>query len=290
VNRIIWHGTPYNTFGSDTVSFYATVHVGKAGALSGHLASFNEYLTEVSRYMDKGEVYSDVAVYLPLEDSWIAGELPKEKQLPWAWGEYEFRYQVVPEEIRGYQPLWINGKFLSEGKGYVAENNGLVVGDCRFSSLYVDAVYLDYEVLKTMVELAEEGLPVCLKQKPEEAGYFQHVEFEPLATRLVGLSSPDWTGMNTSKPLVEGDDLPFFWCRKADHKYYLFFAHPVAREFRYPVKYGQADTDRVEIRNVRINLEKKSIDIRLEFDPYESLLLEIGSKGKYRFINLPSFR
>ena len=115
INQIIWHGFPYNTIGSDTVSFYATVHVGRAGALSTHLLSFNNYMAQVSDYMRKGAVYSDVAIYLPLEDAWIAGELPKEKQLPWAWGEYEFRYQVVPEDIRGYQPLWINGTYLKEG-------------------------------------------------------------------------------------------------------------------------------------------------------------------------------
>jgi len=31
--------------------------------------------------MKKGVTHSDVAVYMPTEDSWIAGELPVEKQL-----------------------------------------------------------------------------------------------------------------------------------------------------------------------------------------------------------------
>jgi hypothetical protein len=303
INQVIWHGTPYNTIGSDTVSFYATVHVGKAGALSQHLLSFNNYLTDVSEYMRKGDAFSDVAIYLPLEDSWIAGEMPKEKQLPWAWGEYEFRYQVVPEEIRGYQPLWINGEFLKEGKGFKAEGNNqkddkgkkkpgmtLAIGNCNFKSLYVDARYLDYEVLKTMVGLAETGFPICLKNRPEEAGYFQHPDFDGLATRLVELSSPDWSKVEPAKPLIEGDDLPYFWCRKEKEKYYVFFAHPVAREFRYPVKYGQADTNQVETRSIKVNLEGKSIDIKLAFNPYESLLMVIGSNGVYRFISLPSIK
>lgn len=299
VNQIVWHGTPYNTIGSDTVSFYATVHVGKAGSLSAHLPSFNNYLSVVSDYMRKGKIYSDVAIYLPLEDSWIAGEMPIEKQLPWAWGEYEFRYRVVPEEIRGYQPLWINEQYLKEGKRQKAkgiskeiskkgEGRRLKVGDCSFGSLYVDAKYLDFEVMKAITELAEDGLPVCLKQKPEEAGYYQHSEFEELAARLTELSSPDWSGIYPAKPLIEGDDLPFFWCRKEDGKYNIFFAHPVAREFRYPVKYGQADTDQTESRRVKINIEGKSIGIELAFKPYESLLIEMKSNGKYRFISLPS--
>lgn len=288
INQIIWHGTPYNTIGSDTVSFYATVHVGKAGALSKHLPSFNQYLTTVSDYMRKGAVYSDVAIYLPLEDSWIAGEMPKKKQLPWAWGEYEFRYRVVPEEIRGYQPLWINGEFLKQGIGQKEDGKRIRVGDCSFRSLYVDAKYLDYEVLNSMTELAESGFPVCLKQKPEEAGYLKHIDFDKLASRLVELSSPDWSTLINTKPLIEGADLPYFWCRKEHNRYLIFFAHPVAKEFKYPVVYGQADTPEIIKRKVTINLERKSVDINLTFRPYESLLLEIGSNGKYRFIDLPS--
>jgi hypothetical protein len=296
INQVIWHGTPYNTIGSDTVSFYATVHVGKSGALSGHLKSFNNYLTAVSDCMRKGDVFSDVAIYLPLEDSWIAGEMPVEKQLPWAWGEYEFRYQVVPEEIRGYQPLWINGEFLKKGAGLLSQGVGMEkgsimkVGKCIFKSLYVDAKYLDYEVLKTMTELAEGGFPVCLKQKPAEAGYFQHNDFEDLATRLTALSSTDWAKVAPSEPLIEGNDLPFFWCRKEKNKHYIFFAHPVAKEFRYPVRYGQADTKETLNKNITINLEGKKIDVNLLFKPYKSLLLEIGRNGKYRFISLPEIQ
>jgi hypothetical protein len=302
VNQVIWHGTPYNTNGSDSVSFYATVHVGRAGALSGHLPAFNRYLSTVSDYMRRGDPYSDVAVYLPLEDAWIAGEMPKEKQLPWAWGEYEFRYRVVPEEIRGYQPLWVNGTFLSEGSRRKAQGSGkdegdgkdqggrLQIGECNFRSLYVDAKSLDFEVLKTMVELAEKKFPICLKQKPEEAGYMKHVDFEKLASRLVELSSPDWSGKMLTEPLVEGGDLPYFWCRKEGRKYYIFFAHPVAREFKYPVRYGQADTEQTLTRRITVHVDGKGVPVSLAFRPYESLLLEVGPDGNYRFIDLPDFR
>jgi len=69
LNEVIWHGTPYNPKGSDSISFYATVHVGKAGALSAELPAFNRYLETVSDYMRKGKPYSDVAIYLPAEDA-----------------------------------------------------------------------------------------------------------------------------------------------------------------------------------------------------------------------------
>jgi hypothetical protein len=200
---------------------------------------------------------------------------------------------VVPEEISGYQPLWINGEFLKKGLKVKAQgtskdgNISLKVGDCNFKSLYVDAKYLDYEVLKTMTELAEAGFPVCLKRKPEEAGYFKHTDYEDLASRLVAHSSSKWSKTVQAKPLVSGDDLPYFWCRKDGDKYYIFFAHPVAKEFRYPVKYGQADTAETLNRTVTINIDGKNVEIQLAFKPYESLLLEVGSDGKYRPVTLP---
>jgi len=294
VNQIIWHGAPFNPVGSDSISFYATVHVGKAGALSPHLPSFNKYLSVVSDYMRRGETYSDVAIYLPLEDAWIAGEMPKEKQLPWAWGEYEFRYQIVPEEIRGYQPLWINGTFLKQGSLIKAQgatkNTRLKVGNCSFSSLFVDAKYLDYDVLKTLVALAEAKFLICLKQKPTEAGYMKHVDYQELATRLVALCPKDWSAITASSPLVQGNDLPYFWCRREPDKFYLFFANPIAKTFKYPVKYGQADTHETMEREVTINIPGKSININLLFKPDESLMLEINPNGKYQLIDLPEIK
>ena len=41
-------------------------------------------------------------------------------------------------------------------------------------------------------------------------------------------------------PLVAGDDLPPFWARRTAESLYLFFAHPKARELRYPMRYGQS--------------------------------------------------
>ena len=64
----------------------------------------------------------------------------------------------------------------------------------------------------------------------------------------------------------------------------------MAKEFRYPVRYGQADTKETLNKNITINLEGKKIDVNLLFKPYKSLLLEIGRNGKYRFISLPEIQ
>jgi hypothetical protein len=285
LNQVIWHGTPFNPAGSDSISFYATVHAGPGGSLTPDIPELNRYLESVSKQMRRGRVYSDVAVYLPIEDAWIAGELPKEKQLPWAWGEYELRYLEVPEELRGYQPLWINGRFLEDGRPRTADGRRrLEVGDCSFSALYVDVKYLDLSVLKTMTELAEAGFTVFLKQVPEEAGHVRHAEFARLAERLKELSHVSWPPANLAPPLVEGDDLPYFWAREDGGKYLIFFAHPVAREFVYPVRYGQSETRETLSRKIRINLPGRSVEYELIFRPGESILIEVGKGGKIRGI------
>jgi hypothetical protein len=291
LNQVIWHGMPFNTKGSDSISFYATVHVGKAGALSKEIPAFNQYLETVSEYMRKGKPWSDVAIYLPIEDAWIAGEMPKEKQLPWAWGEYELRYLQVPEEIRGWQPVWINGEFLKDGRPQTADGGQRSavwsVGTCHFSALYIDSKYLDYEALTTMVSLAEDGMKVCLKQVPEEAGYVKHPEFADLVNRLKELSSPDWQLVAPGRPLVEGPDMPWFWARQDGKELYIFFAHPVAKEFKYPVKYGQADTEETLTKKISINFSGKTVPVELVFKPYQSLLLRVSGSGTVRFLDVP---
>jgi len=145
VNRHIWHGTPFNPTGVDTISFYASVHVGTQGNLSEEIPAFNNYLTRVSEFMDFGRPYSDVAVYLPLEDSWVAGELPEELQMPWSWGAYELRYEYFDDALQGYHPLWINADFLSKVE---VENGRIQLNDLIFEMLYLDVHYLDMETLE----------------------------------------------------------------------------------------------------------------------------------------------
>ena len=160
VNQIIWHGMPFNPVGIDTIMFYASVHVGRKGNLAKDIPAFNSYMTKVCRYMKQGVTFSDVAVYLPVEDSWETGMMKTpDPQQPWAWGEYEMRRTVPPEELRGFNPVWISGNFLRNAS---VKNNKLVCGDESFSVLYIDVSYIDLDALKTIVRFAgkeAEGLP-----------------------------------------------------------------------------------------------------------------------------------
>jgi len=278
VNQIIWHGKPFNRRGRDDVSFYASVHVGPTGRLAHELPAFNRYLAEVSSAMKRGRTYADVAVYLPQEDAWIAGVYPEELQLPWAWGAYELRYVRPPEEVRGHHPLWINGRFLAEGR---LDGRVLTVGDARFTSLYVDVEYLDREALETILRLAEGGFPICLKRNPKEPGRRKSKAYGETVAKLRRLPnvSSEFERTAVQPPLVESDAALDFWCRVDGNVHWIFFPHPKAKDLRYPLAYGQSRTTETIERDVTLHVAGRAAKVRLRFEPYRSVLLRVGSDG-----------
>lgn len=281
-NHIIWHGTPFNPAGVDTVYFYASVHVGKRGSLTKDLIPFNTYMEKVVNEMRKGVTYSDVAVYIAQEDAWIAGEYPPEKQLPWAWGAYEMRYLQFPDELTGYHPLWINREFLQKAE---LQNKELVVNDLHFKALYIDVEYMDPEALKAILDLAHRGFPVCLKREPKQAG---HVRDEVFNTNLAALKkltnvAMDLDSLNVVGPLVEGKDLPEFWCRRSGDRLIFFFANPLAANLTYPLKYGQSFNEKKEISDIVVHQNGMHIPVQLVFEPYQSVIFTLDEKGRVTF-------
>lgn len=286
VNQIFWHGKPYNLAGQDTVKFYASVHVGKSGSLAADIPAFNAYLQKVSSFMKKGKSYSDIAVYLPLEDSWIAGELPVEKQFIWAWGEYEQRYTVFPDELKGYRPIWINSEFLQKAK---YENGYLQVGDLSVKALYLDVKYLDIAALKRILELAKEGLQVCLKNVPAEPGFIKfgylYSDLIKELTRIPNVKQI-WEEMENIQPFITGTQSFDYWSRIDNSDLYIFFANPKSQNLKFPLGYGQSLSDSEEIREVAINYGGKIIPVKLQFKPYQSVLIKIDKQGKVNFIDI----
>jgi hypothetical protein len=282
VNQIIWHGKPHNPAGRDTVSFYASVHVGPTGALAEEIPAFNRYLETVSSYMKKGKTYADVAVYLPLEDAWTAGVMPIEKQFTWAWGFYEMRYVYFPDELAGYHPVWVNRDFLDSGK---MADGVLRVGDAGFKMIYIDVTHLDYRTLKRLVELAGQGLPILLKRPVREPGAVPHADYGDLVEKLERSPSVRRDLPKTLKPLVSGERLPPFWCRQENDALYIFFANPKAKRLKFPLEYGQSlTTETVEIP-VTLRWAGHAYDLRLRFEPYQSLLFKV-EKGEVEPIDI----
>ena len=285
-NQIIWHGMPF--IGKNQTKeenyFYASVYVGRDSYFIDQLKDFNDYMARVSRYMRKGETYSDVALYLPLEDSWMGVELPEELQMPWVWGEYELRYEWAPDFLKGYQPLWVNYKVLSEGE---YRDGVLRYGDVEFSALAIDVEWLDLKSLREVVRLAKAGLPVVMAQQPRQPGKNKTDEFAALLKELMALENVSaTTEVIKQKPLVEGDNLPEFWCRRDGEELYIFFANPAAQRLTYPLRYGQAFEDEGSTRDIVINTKAGAQPLKLNFKPNESLLVEVNDKGEAEIIDL----
>jgi hypothetical protein len=278
VNQIVWHGKPFNPEGEDDQRFYATVHVGPSGALAGDLAGFNEYMQKVSRVMRRGHSCSDVAAYLPLEDAWRAQEYPENKQMPWSWGAYELRYERPPEALRGRHPLWINRHFLEQG---VVRDGRLEVGDARFSAVHVEAEFLDEAVVKRLVELASEGLPVVVARRPKPPGHRPDEDYPLRVDRLMAHANVHGSlaELELGPPLVSGEDLPDFWCREDGDARYLFFAHPRAQGLTLPLTPGQAATEETITREVSIAAGNAATEVTLRFEPHQSLLLRVTADG-----------
>jgi len=274
VNQIVWHGKPHNPAGLDTVSFYASVHLGPEGSLTRQLGSFNRYLTTVSDYMKKGITCSDIAVYLPVEDAWRAGRMPVEKQFIWAWGYYEMRYVSYPEELASYNPVWINGEFLQKAE---MSGNDILVGDARFKALYIDSKYIDYKVIKRVSELARQGLRVILKQLPEEPGFVKHDDYGLFVDSIKATANSDIASLSPElSPFIDGPVIPAHWCRKDGEALYVFFPHRNSRQLEFPVEYGQSLDNESYNVPVKISFEGYSYQINLNFKPYQSLLYKLS--------------
>lgn len=279
VNQHFYHGMPYNPVGADSIDFFATTYFGPGGSLAAELAEFNSYMEKVSGIMKKGKTYSDLAIYIPHEDGIMKGAYPPERQRVWVWGEYELRYINPPKETEGYHPLWINRHFLEEAQ---FKDGKLCVGDAQFSALYIDVEYMDIRALKEVLRFAEMGLPICLKQIMKEPGKNKSTEFE---TILRNLDSKPNVSQNLAdvlkhKPLIKGNDIPEYWCRVGeDGTHYLFLAQMKSKALKYPVYSGQSFMEESIFKELEFNINGNSIVQKIEFKPYQSIVLKILKDG-----------
>jgi len=286
VNHIIWHGKPMNPAGMDTVKFYASVHVGKSGNLAQEMKQFNKYLETVSTYMKKGQNYSDIAVYLPIEDAWTNGEMPKEMQFKWAWGYYELRFLKPPSQIIEYHPIFINHYFLKQAE---FENNLLMINNVAFKSLYVDVKHLDMEALKTIKELAKKGLRIYMMKSPEQAGKRKTDLFDNMLKELLNFPNvkTDLNELHAKSFEFKGDFVPDYWCRHEEGEYYVFIANPKSKEIKFPMDLGQSFNQKSNYLSFCLNFgNKEFVFDSLEFKPYQSVLIHITKELKTMFIDI----
>jgi hypothetical protein len=281
-NQIIWHGFPFNKVGRTDNWFYTTCQASTCDtcSLTGDaLTGFNGYMTTVSSYMKKGCNYSDLAVYIPTEDAWMGGAYPESvtSMMPWALGEYEMRYIRTPEEFKGRQPLWVNGRFLADASYH---DGILECGDASFRSLYVDVDHLSFESLESILRLAKEGLPVLMSRIPIEPGVRKDKRYDEMLMELNSLPNvSNQTRIIPGEPLLEGDSLPDFWCRVDGETLYIFLANPHSGKVSYPMEYGYYLKDAGCSREITVRHHGKSEICSLDFKPGESKLLKVTRDG-----------
>jgi hypothetical protein len=272
VNQIVWHGKAHNPNNSDTVNFYASTHIGSTGAIATELPEFNKYLEKISTYMKKGNNYSDIAVYLPTEDSWVKGVMPKEKQFIWAWGYYEMRYVYFPDELKGYNPSWINGEFLAKAK---VIDGKLKVGNLDVPYLYVDSKYLDSKVLESLVKLAKDGLKIILKQNPENPSAVTKSKYKTTLDQLKSYKNVVTEMPVDAKPFFKGKAIPQHWVRKDGDSLYIFFPNPKSTRLKFPLEYGQSLNNETTNEDVLIDYDGVSYRFPIIFEPYQSLMYKL---------------
>lgn len=284
VNHIFWHGMPYNKKG-DSAIFYASVHVGPDAGFADELPAFNKYMEKVSDIMSRGKAAASVGVYIPTEDAWMAVEYPDSLKFPWVWGQYEMRYIRTNPELKKFQPVWINDFFLRKSD---VVNGKLICGNVKLNVLYIESDYIDYYSLKTILALAEKGLPVCIKKPFSEPGNVKNKDFRFLAEKLIGMKNvkTDFNYLAIGNPEILVECPGDYFCRLDNDMAYVFFSGPKARNLSYPLKYGQSLSNQSVTENAKITFGGKTTEIKLIFEPYQSLLLKINKDGKSEFINI----
>lgn len=269
VNMIFWHGFPYNPENGKN-HFYASVHVGQEGSLAPHLKTFNAYMENVSNLLRQGKPYFDCACYLPMEDSWMKGEVDQSQKRPSAQYYWELHYQRFPKELDGFRPCWVSGEFLEKA---TVENDKLVIGDQHFNFLYIDCDYLDYKSLVEVLRLAKGGVKIILPFEPEEPGFIQHQVYDKLLAELTKLSNV--SRELYSSPLIKSNMKLEFWARETGDGLLVFIAHPSSVDISYPMGYKQSGkADAVKVI-AQIALNNTTIDVDLNFEKNRPILLKI---------------
>ena len=181
--------------------------------------------------------------------------------------------------------MWVNAKVLSEAN---VTDGKLHYGDLQFSALAVDVEWLDLAAMRQVLRLAKEGLPVVMAREPKQPGKNKSEEFARLYAELMQLESVSTRPEEVlaQKPLLEGEDLPDFWCRQDGEELYIFVANPATKNLKYPLRYGQAFEDQGSQRSLVVNTKAGSQSIQLNFKPNESLLLKVTKDGKVEILDL----
>ncbi|CAH6418177.1 Alpha-L-rhamnosidase [uncultured virus] len=278
VNQIVWHGMPYNPLRTSTNYFYTSINVGPNSGFYNKLSSFNEYMENVCTYMRIGKNSHRLAIYLPNEDMMMLDKLPDDLCTPGAYLYQEMRYVVVPDKLRGYSPIWISGEILNKIE---VKKGNLCCGDMSVAALYIDVKWLDYDAVVELLRIVNNGGHIIIKDIPVQPGFNRSNDYSILISELYHHPNSHRELTNLSiDPIIDGNDIPPFWCREDGSDLYIFLAHPATINVKYPLRYCQYKESEYEERHIKVYLSRHSTNyINLKFAPGDSVLLHVTSEG-----------
>ncbi len=273
VNQIVWHGMPFQPDGDTGVEFYAAVHVGSDSPFAPSLPVFNAYLEQVSAYMKAGEAYGGLGVYLPYEDALVQDRIPEEERTPGANYRWEMRHAAPPAETEGFHPLWISHAFLQEAQ---MEDGRVRSRNLTLPALYVDCQWLDAESMQEFLRLSCAGAHIIWKRRTKQPGRKMSNTYEADQDKILLRAFPSLETADVV-PLLEGDDLPPYWARRAGDELLLFFAHPVTKQICYPMPYGLSEEAQLTERTVRLQWSGHNLSLPLRFEPNMPVILSVSA-------------
>jgi hypothetical protein len=126
-----------------------------------------------------------------------------------------------------------------------------------------------------------------MQQVPQPPGLnTDTVVYQKLVDTLLQLPSVyrRWESISTGiSPVVTGADLPEYWCRESGTGLTCFFAHPKAKTVSFPMGYGQSLMENGVSRPVKIHYNGHEVPVKLDFQPYQSILLHVDTQGAVTF-------
>ena len=135
--------------------------------------------------------------------------------------------------------------------------------------------------------LAEAGLPVVSRERPAQPGRNKDDLFHGHLDVLESLDNvvPHLSELSLF-PLVAGPELPWYWARQDSRELFIFFANPATKEIRFPMRLGQALTDRTFETHAVVRHSGHRIPCWLRFQPGQSLLVRFDQDGSSEQIDI----
>lgn len=236
VNHLIWHGAPYQSSGSPN-AFYASVHVAPDGALAPSLRKLNSYFEKICSFMKWGKSFASIGVYVPTEDAFRCGELPRELWRPSARYYWEMQYTTIPEELRAFRPMWISAPFLEQA--YV-KSGSIYCNELVVPALFVNADWISERTLSSLLRLSRDGAEIWLNGDLNAPGYHVPDRHPERVEELRRSTFSGYPGTSDVQTVLVTRDTPDYWVRTSARETRIFVTHPATRQVTYPLRYQQA--------------------------------------------------